>query len=123
MDFRQKGKRDQGFTLIEVLVAITLAGLAAISMTRIFAQSAFIQHNISQKMTALVIGSGKLAELEYNSEPASSGNFPAPYDKYSWSVFEETGDNDVKTLILTVEWKEGKYDQPRQVILKGYRRP
>ncbi|HEX3046449.1 MAG TPA: prepilin-type N-terminal cleavage/methylation domain-containing protein [Bacillota bacterium] len=123
MGLRQKGKRDQGFTLIEVVVAITLAGLVTASIAGLFAQSAFTQHNVNQRVTALIIGAGKLAEIEYNSEQGSSGNFPAPYQSFNWFVYEETGDNDVKTLILTVEWKEGKGDQPRQVILRDYRRP
>jgi prepilin-type N-terminal cleavage/methylation domain-containing protein len=121
MDLRPKVKRNQGFTLIEVVVAVTLAGLVTVSMAKLFAQAAFTQHNANGKVTALIIGAGKLAELEYNCEPASSGDFPAPYKRFSWIVYEESGENDVKTLILTVQWKEGPYDEPRQVVLKEYR--
>jgi hypothetical protein len=104
-------------------VAITLAGLVTASIAGLFAQSAFTQNNVNQRVTALIIGAGKLAEIEYKSEQGSYGNFPVPYENFNWYVYEETGDNDVKTLILTVEWKEGNSDQSRQVILKDYLRP
>lgn len=123
MDLRQKVKRDQGFTLIEVVVAITLAGLVTVSIAGLFAQAAFTQQYTNRRVTASIIGAGKLAEVECNSEQASSGTFPKPYDDFSWSVYEEPGENDVKTLILTVQWKEAKYATPRQLILKDYRRP
>lgn len=89
-----------------------------------FTQSAFTQQKIGGKVTALIIGNGKLAELERGNELALSGDFPEPYRNYTWSATEETADDESVLITLTVEWKEGRnISNVHQLTFKGFREP
>jgi prepilin-type N-terminal cleavage/methylation domain-containing protein len=110
-----------GYSLIEVLIALSLTGVVTAVLTTSFRQVIHTQQLLAGRVAALAIGQGKLAELENGSEPGSSGDFSEPYKKYSWYAKEETAEDEIKIISLTVEWKEGF--TKHQVSFKGYRDP
>ncbi len=117
-----KGNRPQGtagFTLMEVLVAITVTGLMVSVFTAAFLHLTRVQQNLSGRITALIIGEGKLAELEQGSELYSSDEFPEPYRNFKWQATEESISSG-KLITLTVEWRD-KDAVTRRTVLTGYR--
>lgn len=102
-------------------MALTLAGVLFASISGFFRQTIYNQKQLNAKVTAMVLGQGKLAELICGGEPGMSGDFPAPYQQYHWSAAEETtagGD----TITLTVEWRDGNALR-QETTFTGYRAP
>ena len=115
-----KSRRADGFTLLEVLVALTITGLMVSVLYTSFSQLTYHQQNLNSRMIALVFGESKLVEIEAGSELNSSGEFPEPYKNYHWNASEETALNG-KMLTLTVEWRDIHTDV-RRTVLTGYRK-
>lgn len=111
--------KKNGFTLVEVVLVLALASLMMASLSSSFIQSVFIQKKLAGKMTALILGEQKIAELEHGSEPTNSGGFPKPYTDYTWVAQEETADDGTKIIYLTVKWRE--FNVARSITLQGYR--
>lgn len=122
--FRQKQVTgSQGFTLFEALLAITLSGLVIAFLAGSYIESVHTQQALSGRITALLLGRSKLAELVQNSEPASSGVFDKPYAQFQWSASDEKSpDLDIQTVLLTVKWRN-ENGAVRQVQLQAYRNP
>ena len=116
---RGTAAKNGGYTLVEVILVLALAGLMVTSLSASFVQSVFIQKKLAGRLTAMVLGEGKLAELEQGSEPTNSGNFPKPYEKFTWVEQEETADDGTKVIHLTVEWRD--LNVARSITLQGYR--
>jgi prepilin-type N-terminal cleavage/methylation domain-containing protein len=116
--------KNGGFSLLEVLVALTLAGTVLGILASSFIQSAFTQQKIAGRVTAAIIGAGKLAELEQGSELASSGDFLPPYQNYNWFAAEETAPDDTVIITLIVEWRDGGSNKNvHQIFFQGFRPP
>ncbi len=117
-DLKQSGIKEQaGFTLLEVLVALSLAGVVIAIISGAMLQIVHTQQLLSGRGTALMLGQAKLAELEYQAEATSSGEFAKPYQSYKWRAIEE---DDGAAIILTVEWRNS-YAKHQQIELRSYR--
>jgi prepilin-type N-terminal cleavage/methylation domain-containing protein len=116
-----KRRRSAGFTLIEVILALSLAGLIIAVFSGTFVQTVFTERQLAGRVTGLIIGQGKLAELELGSEPASSGRFDPPYESFHWFSKEETADDGSQRIHLTVTW-EAPNGAPHRLLFQGYRR-
>lgn len=112
-------KKSDGFTLIEVLLALALMSLIIAVLTSSFMQIIHTQEMLNGRITAAVLGAGKLAELEQGSEMGNSGTFLEPYQKYRWLSREETLENGSRTIILTVEW-DGVNRHKHQKVFQGF---
>lgn len=110
-----------GFSLLEVLLAITLTGLAAAALTGSFLQTTYTQKQLNGRVIAHILGAGKLAELTGGSELAGSGVFSEPYQQYQWWAREEKTGNGMIAVFLTVEWSKG--NEKAQKSLVGYKEP
>jgi prepilin-type N-terminal cleavage/methylation domain-containing protein len=112
-----------GFTLLEVLIAITITGLVIAVLSSTLIQATYGQHLLEERLTALIIGQGKLSELIYGSESGLSGDFAAPYiNKYKWNASEESLEDGNTKITLTVEWRDSR-DFLHQTVLIGYSQP
>lgn len=119
---RNNSGKTGGFSLLEVLIALMLAGTVLTILATSFTQSAFTQQKISGRVIAAIIGAGKLAELEQGSELSLSGDFAEPYKNYNWFCAEETAPDDSVILTLIVEWRDGgAKNNVHQIFLKGFR--
>ena len=114
-------KFQQGMTLLEVLLAIALTGISAAVLSASFMHAAHTREQLNGRVTAQILGAGKLAELIAGSELANSGTFPEPYHKYRWTAWEETEENGIRAIRLTVEWRRNQ--DLSQKILVGYGEP
>ena len=121
---RNKSGGTGGFTLIEVVLTLTLSGTVLAILASSYMQSAYTQQKIAGRVSAAILGSGKLAELEKGSELALSGDFYAPYDNYHWFATEEKSRDESVTIFLTVEWTEGGIKtNVHRMSFKGFRPP
>jgi prepilin-type N-terminal cleavage/methylation domain-containing protein len=111
--------RQSGFSLLEVLAVLTLLGMTTGVITASFLQSTATQKQLSGRLTALVLGESKLAEVLSGAESTSSGNFDPPYNKdYSWESQSESQENGISIVTVTVKWS-GRDGKPRQKVIKG----
>jgi prepilin-type N-terminal cleavage/methylation domain-containing protein len=119
---KNKDWLENGFTLLEVLIAITITGLLIAVFADTFVQITQNQSLIKERVTAVMIGRGKLAELTYGSEVGLSGDFTEPYLKYHWTAAEESQVDGSKKIDITVKWRDG-HGFSHQTKLVGYRYP
>jgi len=95
-----------GFTLIEVIAAITLLGLTVSLLLGGVSQGLNVQHDAEDTSIALWLCQYKLEELVSGIESMSSGRFDNPWERFSWESWkaelELTGR---KRLVVTVSWQ------------------
>ncbi|NLW46391.1 MAG: type II secretion system protein [Firmicutes bacterium] len=118
---KERLKLQQGLTLLEVILALALTGISAAVLGASFIQGTHTREQLNGRVTAQIIGAGKLAELIAGSELANSGTFPEPYHKFNWTAREETEENGIHVIRLTVEWSRN--NTLSQKTLVGYVEP
>jgi prepilin-type N-terminal cleavage/methylation domain-containing protein len=111
--------REYGYSLLEVLVALALAGLTTGTIALAWQQSIHLQSLLDGRVTATVLGMSKLAELEAGSEKLSSGEFPPPYERYRWIAQEEGTASGSTVVNLTIKWSGGNH-HPQQKMFRGF---
>jgi len=114
---QRNSKCHEGFTLLEVIIALSLAGVVIAVLSGAMLQTVYTQKLLAGRGTALMLGQGKLAELEQNVDPNSSGEFTKPYQGYKWRAVEA---DDGAAIILTVEWRNS-YAKHQEIELRSYR--
>jgi Tfp pilus assembly protein PilV len=117
---RIRFKNQSGVSLLETIAAVALAGLVIGVLAQVFVQSAYTQKQLGGRVTAVVLGTGKLNELARQAETAASGAFPAPYQQYRWSSQTETLAGGLEKRELVVEWS-GSNGVSRKKTLQQYR--
>jgi prepilin-type N-terminal cleavage/methylation domain-containing protein len=115
---QESNNKQSGFSLFEVLAVLTLMGVILAVITTSFIQSSATQQQLAGRLTAVVLGEGKLAELLAGAEAASSGKFDAPYANYSWESQNEVQESGMSIVAVTVEWS-GRDGKLRQKVIKG----
>lgn len=117
----ENNRSQAGFSLLEVLLALVLAGTATAVLAFSYQQAAHLQKSIDGRIAAIVLGNSKLAELQAGSEPLDAGGFPAPYQRYRWTAREESDEYGREMIFLTIQWGDG--DQATyQKEFQAYRR-
>ena len=104
-----------GFLLFEVMVAVTVASVVLVFITRGFSSSLRAVGLSEETLTGVFIAEGKLselaAELGQRQDAAilnGGGRFSSPYDDFSWSVrSEEVDELPLHWVHLAVEWQAG----------------
>lgn len=119
---RLPGKNKQGFTLLEVMIAVSIMAIALValfgSQSRSLSQATEAHFNVVAPMLA----SGKLAELKAETSAPNNddGDFGDEYPGYTWEIETETASFDspdalvniekpLQKVELTVSWNETKY--------------
>lgn len=124
--FVKRGDRQSGFTLLEILVAVTVLALVFTSLLRLFGGTLRSVENSVKYAHAAVLGEQLLTAVLFDEEafppPQAAGRFEEnPEFSYSLesSLYEEPigmmevsafdADSQLSTyrVALTVEWQEG----------------
>ena len=113
---------NSGFTLLEVLIAITIAGAMIAILSSALMQTNQNQHLFQERFMAMINGRSKLAELIYGSESGSSGDFTVLRTQYHWYASEETLPDSYTKMTLEVEWRDN-HGSSHQTYFTGYRSP
>ncbi|MGD2127458.1 MAG: prepilin-type N-terminal cleavage/methylation domain-containing protein [Desulfobacteraceae bacterium] len=122
-------KVDNGFTLLEVMVAITLIAIALMAVLGSQSQSVSLAGEARFYTTAALLAQTKMAEIE-SQDPedltADSGDFDEDFPGYTWKLAvsnvmldrPENVSDHLKQVDLTIAWGE---DEQYQYALRVYR--
>lgn len=108
-----------GFTLLEVLIAIVILSVALLGMATLTASIIGYNQFADQTTTATTLAQDKMEELKNTSyssiDDSSSPDTESIYTR-SWIVNNDTPNDDMKTITVTVNWDwKG---QTHNVVLK-----
>jgi len=116
------GKKDQrGFTLLEVVVALTIAAVALPALLRAFSEGTKKQSLIENKTTALYLLKLRMSEMEMVGEieeGSEEGEF-GTNSRFTWT--SNVSESDVEGLyevVVNVNWQER--GQEKSVELTTY---
>lgn len=115
-----KQKKDVGFTLIEVMVAITIFAISAIVIINLFSKSINSIADIRNYTIGLILAQSKMAEIQSGMETELEGIFEEGDVEYEWSVqTNETQFERIEEIQLKVLWEGRK--RWKSIELIGYR--
>jgi general secretion pathway protein I len=114
--------RNPGFTLLEVMVAMSIIAIALTALLASQSQSISIAGEAKFSTTAAFLAQSKMAEIETKTGDEliyDSGDFGDDFPDYSWEmevqdvVFSDEGafTDYLKQVDLTIYWGEGKQYQ------------
>ena len=122
-------RRDGGFTLLEVMVAMSIIAIALTAVLGSQSQSVSLASEAKFSTTAALLAQNKMAETEWGNRldlSSDSGDFGDDFPDYNWEVnvedvsmdLPENVSNHLKEMKVTISWgEEGVY----QYQLKAYR--
>jgi len=114
-------KDQRGFTLLEIVVALTISAIALPVLLQAFSQGTKNYSLIENKATAIYLLKLKMAEIEMEGYPelgADEGDFAAD-SRFKWaSEVTETDTEGLRQLTVTIFWQER--GQERTVQLSTY---
>ena len=123
-------KRSAGFTLLEVMVAMTIVGLGVVTLLQVFSLGLRLQSRSNAQTEAMVHGARIMDELLARrrfDDAAANGKLPSDG---RWTASVQTArdtpttlglgsDWELREVALDMIWRDGERD--RQVALKTLR--
>jgi general secretion pathway protein I len=111
-----------GFTLLEVMVAMSIIAIALVAILGSQSQSVSLAAEARFKTTASLLAQSKMAEMEAKNPAdlvSESGDFGEDFPEYTWTVtvgdvmFDESiiAADHLKQIDLRVSWGENKVYQ------------
>ena len=107
------------FTLLEVVVALMIVGMAAVATLSAFATELRTAEKSRGALEAASLAQGRIAMLELLPpelltalpDSSSSGYFEPPFESYGWvaSVAQVTNESYLFEASVTVGWPNGRY--------------
>ena len=94
----RKPRPDSGFTLLEIMVAVSIIAIVLVSVYKMQAQTISMNHSARFDATAPLLARLKLAEVEIENpgeQTDDSGDFGDEFPGYRWNVVIEDIDSEV----------------------------
>jgi general secretion pathway protein I len=91
-------RRTRGFTLLEVMVALSIIAVALIAVYKLYAQTLSMNYSLQFNTQAPVLAQKKMAEFFLLSPDElidDSGDFGDEFKNYSWKAVVETVTSDL----------------------------
>jgi general secretion pathway protein I len=82
-------RKEKGFTLMEVMVAVAILAIALVSIFQLQSQSISMATDSRFMTTAALLAQSKMAEMEsrsYLSNQSEVGDFGTDYPQYAWQM-------------------------------------
>lgn len=99
-------RRQDGFTLLEVLAAVVLLGTTVTILLSAVSQGQVAQAHALESNRALWLCQRKLSEVAIGIETGSMGRFDPPWGAFSWQANTKRLDNPGLTrIVVTVSWQ------------------
>lgn len=114
-------RKNGGFTLLEIVVALTIAAIALPALLRAFSQGTKNQALIENRTTAIYLLKLRMSEIEMlgNLEVGSEEGEFGTNSRFSWvSDISETDTDGLYEVTVTVNWQER--GQQKSVELTTY---
>jgi general secretion pathway protein I len=110
--------REGGFTLLEVMIALAIVGIALVALLALSNRSIAVNARLQKITQATLLAQDKMTEVEVilQQDPTQltnqKGVFDKPFDGYRWrTTFEDTPLPSVKQVTVTVLWGEEKRNE------------
>jgi general secretion pathway protein I len=126
---RVLNRKVEGFTLLEVMVAMAIIAIAMTAVLSLQSQSISLASEAKFSTTAALLAQNKMAETEWGNRldlSSDSGDFEEDFPGYTWQVkvedvsmdLPENVSNHLKEMTVIISWgEEGVY----RYQLKAYR--
>ncbi len=110
--------REKGFTLLEVMIALAIIGIALVALLALSNRSIAVNARLQNITQATLLAQDKMTEVEVilQQDPTQltnqEGVFGKPFDGYRWrTTFEDTPLPSIKQVTVTVLWGEEKRNE------------
>jgi general secretion pathway protein I len=117
---------EEGFTLLEVMIAIAILSLVAVAFLRAQASSIRLVDESVQISKATLLAKERMAELESRGFPepgSNSGTFGDAFPLYRWEQTISTTDiPDIRKAVVRVLWMEGDLQRNMELTIYFARR-
>jgi general secretion pathway protein I len=116
--------RNNGFTLLEVMIALAIIGIALVTLIGLQTQTIQLAERQQRVTQATLLAQGKMTEIEIGSQLLSGsggreGQFDAPFELYRWTIeAAATPLPAIEMVTVTVAW--GDENQNEQVDLTSF---
>lgn len=120
-------ERDNGFTLLEVMIALAIVGIALVTLIGLETRTVQLAERQQRVTQATLLAQGKLTEIETGAQSLTGlsgreGVFEAPFELYRWTAaLEGTPLPSIELVTVTVAW--GKESRNEQVDLTSFLSP
>jgi type IV pilus assembly protein PilV len=115
------GNGEQGFTMIEILVAISLLLVGLLAVAQMQVMTTITNSTTNQRTTAITLAQDQMEILRTrpyaNIESPPLSDATGIYSR-SWVVENNTPANNMKRVTVTVSW-QGKQVQLQSIIAAG----
>ncbi len=112
MTGQEKLSQNQGFTLLEVMVALTIVSIALIAVLGLTQRNILINEKLQQMTRATFLAKQKMAEIENSINQGldqHQGVFQEPNQDFRWRVvYTPTPISGIEQIDLSVLWGEEK---------------
>jgi len=122
LESKKKQNLNQGFSLLEVIITLMIAGFALVLFQTALGKTKLIQYAKNQEI-ALRVANNKIEELRSGGYPAlpSTGSFSDAQlnDLPNASANMDVTDfnDDTKQIVITIQWQEPPSISPKTVSL------
>jgi len=110
--------RDRGFTLLEVMIALAIAGIALITLLSLGNRSIGVNGRLQKITQATLLAQERMGETEAAADRKvlkfedDKGTFDAPYDEFRWELsFADTPLTQVRQVTVRVLWGDEKKNE------------
>lgn len=123
-----KWRTVEGFTLLEIMAAVSIIAIAMVSVYRLHTQTIFMHNRARFYTTASFLAQGKIAYLTggfLNDQVAESGDFGENFDGYTWQVATEEIESEIlqdsgpqlKKLTVSIANENDSYSLTTYILL------
>ena len=117
-DQRIRTNRDRGFTLLEVMIALAIVGIALITLLSLGNRSIGVNGRLQKITQATLLAQEKMGETEAAADRKvlkfenDKGTFDTPYDEFRWELsFADTPLTQVRQVTVRVLWGDEKKNE------------
>ncbi len=114
----ERHRQPAGFTLLEVMIALAVAGIALIALLALSNRSIAVNARLQKITQATLLAQDKMGETEAAfesgtlSEDASEGVFDPPFEDFRWRIaFEPTPIPSIRMVTVRVLWGDEKKNE------------
>jgi type IV pilus modification protein PilV len=100
---------DNGFTLIEVLIAMAIFAIGILAITGMQVTSILENHSARLRTEAISYASKHMDELisqGYSGVPTGTGSATEDSTILTWTVTDDDPDSEAKSIVLTATWDD-----------------
>ena len=116
--------RDNGFTLLEVMIALAIVGIALVTLIGLETRTIQLAERQQRVTQATLLAQEKMTEIETGGQTIAGagereGSFDSPFELYRWTIdLEPTPLPAIEMVTVTVAWGDEKNNE--QVDLTSF---